>query len=370
MKKEKTRQATRKQNLLRHKSGRYYARTFANGKEVWKSLGTSHFGVAEAKLAEFLKEHLRRRDFNGGEPAGNAKMTFSEALAIHRQEFKDRLNIKPATVRYWNQIFLALDRSWPGLLEREVRRISPNECREWASVFAKKSSPTRFNNTIDALRHVFKVAIDAGILYRNPAAELKRARIRPRQLRLPTRAEFCQLIEVIADGRGRFSRPCAEFVQGLAFTGMRKGESAQLAWRDLDFNRDQILIRGDPETGTKNWEIRRIPMIPEARALFYRMRSVRGHEKPTGKVFRVRESQKAIDRACKKLRIERITHHDLRHLFATTCIESGVDIPTVSRFLGHKDGGNLAMRTYGHLRNEHAALQAKKVSFRVLEMES
>jgi integrase len=37
----------------------------------------------------------------------------------------------------------------------------------------------------------------------------------------------------------------------------------------------------------------------------------------------------------------------LRHLFATRCIETGVDIPTVSRWLGHKDGGGLAMKVYG-----------------------
>jgi integrase len=59
----------------------------------------------------------------------------------------------------------------------------------------------------------------------------------------------------------------------------------------------------------------------------------------------------------------RITHHDLRHLFATHCIESGVDIPTVSRWLGHKDGGALAMKTYGHLRREHSIAQAQRVSF-------
>jgi integrase len=59
----------------------------------------------------------------------------------------------------------------------------------------------------------------------------------------------------------------------------------------------------------------------------------------------------------------RITHHDLRHLFATVCIESGVDIPTVSRWLGHKDGGPLVMKTYGRLRNEHSLNGAKKVSF-------
>jgi integrase len=56
-------------------------------------------------------------------------------------------------------------------------------------------------------------------------------------------------------------------------------------------------------------------------------------------------------------------HHDLRHLFATRCIESGVDIPTVSRWLGHQDGGALCMKTYGHLRDEHSASEAKKVTF-------
>ena len=41
------------------------------------------------------------------------------------------------------------------------------------------------------------------------------------------------------------------------------------------------------------------------------------------KVFRVGECQKALDRACKKVGTDRITHHDLRHLFATRCIEIG-----------------------------------------------
>jgi integrase len=58
----------------------------------------------------------------------------------------------------------------------------------------------------------------------------------------------------------------------------------------------------------------------------------------------VRECQEAMNRAAKIVGMPRITHHDLRHLFATRCIESGVDIPTVSRWLGHKDGGALAMK--------------------------
>jgi hypothetical protein len=70
----KTWQTTRLQILLRHKSGRYYARAFAGGKEVWRSLKTSHFSVAQTKLAEFLKEHRQR--LSSANLEVSAKMTF------------------------------------------------------------------------------------------------------------------------------------------------------------------------------------------------------------------------------------------------------------------------------------------------------
>lgn len=152
-------------------------------------------------------------------------------------------------------------------------------------------------------------------------------------------------------------------MRGLAFTGCRKGEAAEIRWRDLDFAAGEIVVRGDAETGTKNWTVRRLPMLPDACALFGRMRSERADGSPNEKVFRVNEAQNAINSAVGKLALARITHHDLRHLFATICIESGVDIPTVSRWLGHKDGGSLAMKTYRHLRREHSVAQALKVSF-------
>jgi hypothetical protein len=31
-----------------------------------------------------------------------------------------------------------------------------------------------------------------------------------------------------------------------------------------------------------------------------------------------------------------------------------VDIRSISKWLGHKDGGALAMKVYGHLRQEHS----------------
>lgn len=104
-------------------------------------------------------------------------------------------------------------------------------------------------------------------------------------------------------------------------------------------------------------------MIPALKEFLIREQELAPKASPSDPVCSVKEAQKSIDHATSKLGIPRITHHDLRHLFATTCIESGVDIPTVSRWLGHKDGGTLAMKVYGHLRNEHSQAMAEKVQF-------
>jgi integrase len=357
----KTWEKTRLQNLVRHKSGRYYARAFAGGKEVWKSLKTSHFSVAQAKLAEFLKEH-RRRIGNGNSDV-SAKMTFGEAAVIHLQNLDDNLSIKPRTRDYWRECLVALQKTWPGLTDTQVRKITPGDCKKWASAYGKKASPTRYNNTIAVLGHVLNVAIQAGVIYSNPAAVLKRATVRGKEIALPTIDKFNALVAEMRAGHSRDSRNCADFALGLAVTGMHKGEANALEWRDIDFEAGEIVVRGDAETGTKNWTVRRVPLIPDARALFERMCNDCPSESLDTKVFRVSECQKALDRACKKIGADRITHHDLRHLFATRCIESGVDIPTVSRWLGHKHGGALAMKAYGHLRQEHSIAQAQKVSF-------
>ena len=107
----KTWERTRLQNLVRHKSGRYYARAFAGGKEVWKSLKTSHFSVAQAKLAEFLKEHRQRVSNGNGEVS--AKMTFRQAAEIHLRNLDDNLSVKPRTRQYWQQRLAALQKSCP-----------------------------------------------------------------------------------------------------------------------------------------------------------------------------------------------------------------------------------------------------------------
>jgi integrase len=130
-------------------------------------------------------------------------------------------------------------------------------------------------------------------------------------------------------------------------------EARLLTWADVDFDQGQISVRGTKSKTSK----RTIPMIPECRELLLSL----GPGLPTERVSRVDNILRALAGASIRLGIPKLTHHSLRHLFATICIESGVDVPTVSRWLGHADGGALAMRVYGHLRDEHSQAAAAKV---------
>ena len=110
---------------------------------------------------------------------------------------------------------------------------------------------------------VIDLAIDAGARYDNPARFIKKLRIRQKELQLPSRDQFLKMVESIEGVNRRFSRDCANLVRFLAYGGFRKSEAANITWADCDFDKKEIVVRGDPETGTKNWTIRRVPMIPD-----------------------------------------------------------------------------------------------------------
>ena len=172
----------------------------------------------------------------------------------------------------------------------------------------------------------------------------------------------------IRNGRGRFSDACADLATFLAFSGCRIGEAHRVRWADVDFTRNTLKIAGDPETGTKNWLFRTVPMIPELGQLLKRMREEQPTAQRTDAVCQVGEGQHSMDRAAKTVGksrggFPRLTHHKLRDYFATTCLEQGVDVPPVALWLGHKDGGVLVLRTYVHPRQGHGREAAAKIRF-------
>jgi integrase len=349
-------------NLIRYvPSGTYYARLRVKGKLIRKSLNTDLISVAKLRLSDF--EKVERQRSESGDSAASGKMTFKDAITIHKNRVAGDASLKIRTKEYHDQRIAALCKSWPGLERKELRNITKTDCLNWAGKFGADASPTAFNHTIGILKNLLEIGVEVGARYDNPARFIKRASERPKILTLPEPEQFRSFVKAIENSGSGWSASCADLVRFLAFGGFRKGEAANITWADCDFEKGEILVRGDAETGTKNWTVRRVPMIPDMRRLLERLRGERADEPAGSPVMKVRECQKSMDRAAEVAKIARITHHDLRHLFATLCIESGVDIPTVSRWLGHKDGGALAMRVYGHLRDQHSVNMAQRVIF-------
>ena len=101
----------------------------------------------------------------------------------------------------------------------------------------------------------------------------------------------------------------------------------------------------------------------EPKELLKAMREERPDESLSSRVLEVIDPTKQMHFASDHLGIPRIKPKDLRDWFGTICVESGVNIPTVAKWMGHKDGGALLMRTYTHIRDEYSQELAKKVNF-------
>jgi integrase len=372
---------TKTQFVYRHKqSGRYHVRAFRQGREVWKALGTTDYTVARSKAKEVLQEIHKARILSD---ALASKPTFGQVAELHREHIKTDTGTKESTKTYWLQTVDSLLKSWPGLESMRISAITEAQCRQWASEYlrskrasghgwkteaGKTISASRFNNTLSSLRAVFDSAIQRGIILANPAKSVSRVATKAKPMRIPSREQFTKIVAEIRAGGGAVSHCSADLCEFLAFSGCRIDESRWVKWSDVDRVRKQIWIAGHEHTGTKSGEGRWIPIIKPMERLLDDLvanpRYPRSNERKAGNfILAVRECQKAIDRACAKLEIQRFSHHDLRHLYATACVESGVDFAALSRWLGHRDGGQLAAKTYAHLRVDHFKAMAEKVQF-------
>src|SRR5205823_6290756 len=103
----------------------------------------------------------------------------------------------------------------------------------------------------------------------------KRLRLTQQRLDLPRSSEFARFVVEIASAGARQSRDCADFVRFLAFTGLRKTEVKYVAWEHIDFAQNEIIVVGDPITGTKSNQVRHVPMIPEVKTMLKTMRKQR-----------------------------------------------------------------------------------------------
>ena len=148
--------------------------------------------------------------------------------------------------------------------------------------------------------------------------------------------------------------------------GLRIGEVCGLQWGDFDLKANVLTVRRTvsriycgvgctkivvqtPKTKSSG---REIPIPYDLAAL---LRKLRGSASPdtwflsggTERPVEPRCYRKSIRGYLRRAGVRRVHPHALRHTFATTCLQSGCDIKTLSEILGHADA-NVTLKRYVH----------------------
>jgi len=337
--------------LYRHRSSQvYYGLVKRAGKQYRRSLRTIDRKLAERRLVEF-REKVGRLDPR----KGTGKATFEDVAKAWFESIKGNLKAKSAERRETS--IRQLSAAFTGL---PVRNLTTKDCDEWSARRGAGISASTYNNEMETLRAILEYAVREGIILDNPARVLKRRKLGKPQILVPSKGQFRQLVDDMRHQDSR-SAPAADLVELLAYSGMRLAEAASIRWREVFLEQQQFVVTGG-EAGTKNHEVRSVPLFPALQQFLERLKGEL-RPLPGDKIIRIDSAKRSMTSACERLGLPHFTHHSLRHYFVSNAIEAGVDFKTIAAWIGHKDGGLLVAKTYGHLRDTHSSEMAKRMTF-------
>jgi integrase len=139
-----------------------------------------------------------------------------------------------------------------------------------------------------------------------------------------------------------FLKACGPFhalvFNTLLMSGLRKQEMENLEWQDINFTGGTLSVRGRKTFKPKDWEEREIEIPRELLEMLFAARKERGLVFPTksGKKYtHVWDDCKDI---AKKAGAgpEKYHPHRFRATYCTKLLQSGIDLKTVQKLMGHK----------------------------------
>ena len=332
-------------------SGTYYALVKRSGKQFRKSLKTTDPALAKRRLVDYRAKVARL-----AEDTGDNHVLFGEWADRWLETVRGSL--KPSSAKRREVSINQLKHFFDTI---PVRNISSRDCDDWViKRGGDEISASTFNNERETLRLILDHACRDGILLDNPAIGIKRRKLAKTRIVIPTQGQFRALVEMIRRGHVQ-GHAGADLVELLAYSGMRLAEATSLLWGDVDFERNCFTVTGG-ETGTKNHEARTVPLFPALAKLLERLRDGTA-PKATDRVIPIDNAKEGIKKACKESSLPHFSHHTMRHYFVSNAIEAGVDFKVIAGWVGHKDGGVLVAKTYGHLRDAHSFEMAKRMTF-------
>ncbi len=212
-------------------------------------------------------------------------------------------------------------------------------------------------------------AVAQGLILKNPALSCKAPVTRPKEMQVLTGEEIQRLlIQAKEDG-------CFELLLLELSTGLRRGEILALWWDDLDFRTGTLrverqvqriqgkLVVSQPKTRASSRSI----LLPapilkileqyrqnvDSRWMFPSPKKEDSPRDPAA----VRKKLSAV---LKRAGCPAARFHDLRHTFATSALEHGMDVKTLSTVIGHVSSAT-TLNVYAHVTDEMRQKAADKI---------
>lgn len=227
-------------------------------------------------------------------------------------------------------------------------------------------SPASINKTLGRLSQILEIAVEYGMLDRNPAAGRRRRlkASKPRPVHVDTAEHLAALLEAAGEldkSSQTGGRRAALAV--MLFGGLRADEVGRLRWRDVDLANGRLTVgRSKTPTG-----VRDVDLVPILRDELLTLKA-RTRGRPDAPVIvtstgRPRDRHNLRQRVvppivagADKLLIARdarplplgLSPHKLRHTFASILVALGNDPAYVMAQLGHTSP-NFTLRVYTHM---------------------
>ncbi len=303
--------------------------TRINGKQVNKKK-RNLTSIAAAKRVEIqLQCDLKRMR---EEPDMCTWLAWSE-ICLKRM----RLQYKESTVINYQSNF----NKWvnPVLGELKLDEIKPSHIHSLIYDKVIGISLEARHGILKRLKRVLAMALEDGIIYRNPAVGIS-VKVPESPQAVLNRTEIDTLLLEARKHHHRYFNHWALAI----LTGLRKGELIALTWSDIDFENRVIAVtkswsKLDGLGPTKSTKNRYVPISLELERFLKELRATSNlHE---GKVLEqlqdwlYGDAAKVLKDFCREVQITPVKFHDLRATFITQMLLKGVPLAKVMKIVGH-----------------------------------
>jgi integrase len=359
----------------------WYARyRLADGREVrkrigpaWTERGRPPAGYYTKRTAQAWLQDVLDRARRGTLPgAVRTGATFADAAAEYLRYIEHDRGRKKTTIQDYRSIIdvhllpafgssrleditTASIELWAGGLERQRPSAVPLTARTKSKILVI------LHGVFARARRVYGLAL-------NPVADVERPPARASgDIEVFSPEEVQALIRAAADDQD------AAVYGVAAFSGLRMGELRALLWRDIDFGRRVVRVRGSYAAGAltapKSGRVRSVPLVDDAATLLARLGhrpSFTGEDdlvfcEAMGEYLADDRLRRRYHAALSTAGLRRLRFHDLRHTFGSLAITKA-DIVEVQAWMGHADV-TTTMR-YLHYRDRADAAARLGTAFR------